>query len=397
MTSQAGRLRSSPRPTPGRVAAGRESSLDTGRSGESATADESDTIADPMSRPPRNRLSYRDVGVDIGRGRDLVARIRGIADNTPRAGVVAGLGGFGALFEPPLHHYRDPVLVSGADGVGTKIKLAIARNRHDTIGIDLVAMCVNDIVTHGAEPMFFLDYFATGRLDVDVAERVVAGIGRGCTLAGAALVGGETAEMPGMYADGDYDLAGFCVGIAERGALLGDARVVCGDRIVAIASSGPHANGYSLIRGIVEASGEDLDRTWGGMRLVDALLAPTRIYAASVLPLTRDGGVHAIAHVTGGGIVENLPRVLPSGTRAVIDASSWSRPAIFEWIQDTGGVAEDEMWRTFNCGVGMLLVTARDATRTLVGTLEANGEHAWVAGRVEAGGDGDAAPEVRFE
>ena len=350
-----------------------------------------------MSRPPRKRPSYRDAGVDVDRGRDLLARIRGIADNTPRAGVLAGLGGFGALFEPPLHRYRDPVLVSGTDGVGTKIKLAIARNRHDTIGIDLVAMCVNDIVTHGAEPMFFLDYLATGRLDVDVAERVVAGIGQGCALAGAALVGGETAEMPGMYADGDYDLAGFCVGIAERGALLDGARVACGDRIVAIASSGPHANGYSLIRSIVEASGEDLDRTWGGMRLVDALLAPTRIYAASVLPLTRGCGVHAIAHVTGGGIVENLPRVLPPGTRAVIDASSWSRPAVFEWIRDVGGVAEDEMWRTFNCGAGMLLVTARDAARALVGALEANGEHAWVAGRIDAGEDGDAAPEVRFE
>ena len=347
-----------------------------------------------MSRSSRKPLSYRDAGVDIDRGRDLVARIRGIADNTPREGVLAGLGGFGALFEPPLHRYRDPVLVSGTDGVGTKIKLAIAQDRHDTIGIDLVAMCVNDVVTHGAEPMFFLDYLAIGRLDVDVAERVVAGIGRGCALAGTALVGGETAEMPGMYADGAYDLAGFCVGIAERGALVDGARVTPGDRIVAIASSGPHANGYSLIRGIVDASGEDLDREWGGTRLVDALLAPTRIYAASVLPLIHGGDVHAIAHVTGGGIVENLPRVLPPGTCAVIDASSWRRPAVFDWIQDTGGVADDEMWRTFNCGVGMLLVTARGTARALVGALEANGERAWVAGRIEEGED---APEVRFE
>ena len=266
-----------------------------------------------MSHSPHNRLSYRDAGVDIDRGHDLVARIRAIADRTPREGVIAGLGGFGALFEPPFERYRQPVLVSGTDGVGTKIKLAIAHDRHDTIGIDLVAMCVNDIVAQGAEPMFFLDYFATGRLDVDVAERVVAGIARGCALAGAALVGGETAEMPGMYADGDYDLAGFCVGIVERSAIIDGARVAPGDRVVAIASSGPHSNGYSLIRSVLDASGEDLDRNVAGTRLVDALLAPTRIYAPSVLPLTRDGEVHAIAHVTGGGIVENLPRVLPAG------------------------------------------------------------------------------------
>lgn len=347
-----------------------------------------------MNRSPRNRLSYRDAGVDIDRGRDLVARIRGIADNTPREGVIAGLGGFGALFEPPLHRYRDPLLVSGTDGVGTKIRLAIAHDRHDTIGIDLVAMCVNDIVTLGAEPMFFLDYFATGRLDVGVAERVAAGIGRGCTLAGTALVGGETAEMPGMYADGDYDLAGFCVGIVERDSIIDGARVAPGDEVVAIASSGPHSNGYSLIRSVLDASGEDLDRDVGGTRLVDALLAPTRIYAASVLPLAHSGDVHAIAHVTGGGIVENLPRVLPRGTRAMVDTSSWRRPAVFEWIRDAGGIAEEEMWRTFNCGVGLLLVAARGAAGAVVGALEANGERAWVAGRIEGGED---APEVRIE
>ena len=347
-----------------------------------------------MDRSSRKSLSYRDAGVDIARGHDLVARIRAIADGTPRAGVIAGLGGFGALFEPPLHRYRHPVLVSGTDGVGTKIKLAIAHGRHDTIGIDLVAMCVNDIVTLGAEPMFFLDYFATGRLDLGVAERVVAGIGRGCALAGTALVGGETAEMPGMYGDGDYDLAGFCVGIVDRDAVVDGTRVAPGDEVVAIGSSGPHSNGYSLIRRILEANGEDLDRDVAGMRLVDALLAPTRIYATSVLPLTRDGAVRAIAHVTGGGIVENLPRVLPRGTRAVVDSSSWRRPAIFEWIRDAGEIAEDEMWRTFNCGVGMLLVTARGAAGALVGALEANGEHAWVAGRIEVGED---APEVRIE
>ena len=349
-----------------------------------------------MSRRTRNSLSYRDAGVDIARGHELVARIRAIADDTPRAGVIAGLGGFGALFEPPFARYRHPVLVSGTDGVGTKILLAIAHDRHDTVGIDLVAMCVNDILTLGAEPLFFLDYLATGRLDVGVAERVVAGIGQGCSLAGAALVGGETAEMPGMYGHGDYDLAGFCVGIVERDAIIDGARVAPGDDVVAIASSGPHSNGYSLIRRILDTSGEDPDRDLAGERLVDTLLAPTRIYAASVLALTRDGDghVHAIAHVTGGGIGENLARVLPRGTRAVVDATSWRRPPVFEWIQDTGGIADDEMWRTFNCGVGMLLVVARGAAGSLVGALEANGEHAWVAGRIEAGED---APEVRIE
>ena len=347
-----------------------------------------------MNRSPRSRLSYRDAGVDVDRANDLVARIRAIADRTPRGGVLAGLGGFGALFELPLHRYRAPVLVSGADGVGTKLKLAAAMDAHDTIGIDLVAMCVNDVLVYGAEPLFFLDYFATGRLDADVAERVVAGIGRGCELAGAALVGGETAEMPGMYAAGDYDLAGFCVGIVERDAILDGSRVGPGDRIVAIGSSGPHSNGYSLIRKILDAGGGDLDRTVGGTRLGDALIAPTRIYAASVLPLARGGSVHAIAHVTGGGIVENLPRVLPPGTCAAIDASSWRRPAVFDWIRDAGGIAEAEMWRTFNCGVGMLLVTARDAAGAVADALEASGERAWVAGGIEAG---EGAPAVVIE
>ena len=359
-----------------------------------SAAAESDTITGAMSGSPRNGSSYRSAGVDIDRGHRLVARIRGIADKTPREGVIAGPGGFGALFEPPLHRYRRPVLVSGADGVGTKLKLAIAEGRHDTIGIDLVAMSVNDVVTHGAEPLFFLDYFATGRLDVDVAERVLAGIGRGCALAGAALVGGETAEMPGMYAGGDYDLAGFCVGIVERDAVIDGSRAAPGDRVVAVGSSGPHANGYSLIRKVLDAGGGDLDGMVGGVRLGDALLAPTRIYAASVLPLARNGGVHAIAHVTGGGIVENLPRVLPPGTRAVIDASSWRRPAVFEWIRDAGGIAETEMWRTFNCGAGMLLVTARDVAAETVAALAKSGERAWVAGEIVPG---EEAPGVVIE
>ena len=351
-------------------------------------------MADTTNRTTHDDLRYRDAGVDIDRGNALVARIRGIAERTPREGVVAGLGGFGALFRPPLHRYRDPVLVSGTDGVGTKLKLAIAAKRHDTIGIDLVAMCVNDIITHGAEPLFFLDYFATGRLDVDIAEQVVTGIGRGCESAGTALVGGETAEMPGMYAEGEYDLAGFCVGIVEREAILDGTRVRSGNRIVAIASSGPHSNGYSLIRKVLESSGENVYRRLDRCRLIDALLAPTRIYAAAVLPLVRENDVHAIAHITGGGIVENLPRVLPVGTRAVIDTSSWRWPRVFEWIRDAGCIAGDEMWRTFNCGVGMLLVVAEDEAEYLVERLEAGGERAWIAGRIE---DGDGTPEVTFE
>ena len=347
-----------------------------------------------MSRSRRNVLSYRDAGVDIDRGTELVARIGRLAGRTPREGVIAGVGGFGALFAPPFHRYRNPVLVTSTDGVGTKLMLAIAQDRHDTVGIDLVAMCVNDIVTLGAEPMFFLDYLATGRLDVDIAERVVAGIANGCALAGTALVGGETAEMPGMYGSGDYDLAGFCVGVVERAAIVDGARVTSGDEVVALASSGPHSNGYSLIRKLLDASGDDLERIVGEARLVDALLAPTRIYASSVLPLARAGDVHAIAHITGGGIVGNLPRVLPRGTRAVVDTSSWRRPAVFDWIQETGEIADDEMWRTFNCGVGMLLVVASGGARTLVTELDARGEHAWVAGRIEKC---EERPEVRLE
>ena len=255
-------------------------------------------------------------------------------------------------------------------------------------------MCVNDVITCGAEPMFFLDYLATGRLDVGVAERVVAGIGRGCALAGAALVGGETAEMPGMYADGDYDLAGFCVGIVERAGVVDGSLVTPGDRIVAVASSGPHSNGYSLIRRVLDSSGASLDTSVGGTRLGDALLAPTRIYASSVLPLIRGGDVHAVAHVTGGGVVENLPRVLPPGTHAVIDLSSWQRPEVFDWLEDAGGIAGDEMWRTFNCGAGMLLVTSHGTAPALVDALHGSGERAWVAGRI---GKSDDAPYVAFE
>jgi phosphoribosylformylglycinamidine cyclo-ligase len=285
------------------------------------------------------------------------------------------------------------VLVSGTDGVGTKLKLALQLGRHDTVGIDLVAMCANDILVAGAEPLYFLDYFATGRLDVDVAAVVVAGIARGCELAGCALTGGETAEMPGMYAEGDYDLAGFCVGIAEKDELLRPDQVMPGDILIALASSGPHSNGYSLIRKIVEVARTDLDAQLEGIGLGERLMAPTRIYVRPVLDLTKQVRVRAMAHITGGGLPENLPRVLPKGTEAVVDLSSWELPVVFDWLQRTGGVTGDEMLRTFNCGVGMVIcLDAADADRAL-DLLAQRGERAWVIGRVEAAA---GAPGVRF-
>ncbi|MCU0936091.1 MAG: phosphoribosylformylglycinamidine cyclo-ligase, partial [Gammaproteobacteria bacterium] len=285
-------------------------------------------------------LTYRDAGVDIDRGNSLVERIKPIAGATRRSGVLQGLGGFGALFELPLDRYRNPVLVSGTDGVGTKLKLAIATGRHEGVGVDLVAMSANDIVVQGAEPLFFLDYYATGRLDLEVATRGIAGIGRGCELAGMALVGGETAEMPGMYAEGDYDLAGFAVGIVERDAIIDGRRVEPGDVILGLASSGPHSNGYSLIRRVVEVSGADLGQDLQGQPLAERLLAPTRIYVKPLLEAIRQADVRALAHITGGGITENLPRVLPPGTRAAIRRHAWPRPPVFEWLQAQGRISE---------------------------------------------------------
>ncbi len=291
--------------------------------------------------------------MDIDAGNRLVDRIKPHAKRTQRPGVLGGLGGFGALFELPLDRYRQPILVSGTDGVGTKLKLALELNRHDTIGIDLVAMCVNDVLVVGAEPLFFLDYYATGKLDVDVAADVIKGIADGCEQAGAALVGGETAEMPGMYQDGDYDLAGFCVGVVEKAKIIDGSRIQPGDALLALASSGPHSNGYSLIRKILAVNDAKLDQPLAdGRPLGEALLAPTRIYVKPVLKLLEALEVKAIAHITGGGLTENLPRVLPTGVKAIINPHSWQRPAIFHWLQQQGGVIETEMWRTFNCGVG---------------------------------------------
>ena len=326
--------------------------------------------------------SYREAGVDIAAGDALVERIKPVAAATMRPGVMGGLGGFGALFDLRAAGFTDPVLVSTTDGVGTKLKIAIESGRHDTVGIDLVAMCVNDLVVQGAEPLVFLDYFATGSLDVEQAARVVAGIGRGCELAGCALVGGETAEMPGLYAGGDYDLAGFAVGAAERGALL-PAGVAAGQAVLGLASSGLHSNGFSLVRRIVADAGwADPAPFEPGKTLAEALLEPTRIYVKAVLALHRAGLLRAAAHITGGGLPGNLPRVLPAGARAVLDAASWPRPPVMAWLAERGGVAPDEMLRVFNCGIGMALVVADAAAATAL--LQSHGETVYAIGRIEA-------------
>jgi len=333
---------------------------------------------------PELTSSYRDAGVDIDAGNRLVERIKPLAAATARAGALGGLGGFGALFDPAAAGFRRPVLVAATDGVGTKLELAARLARHDTIGIDLVAMCANDILVQGAEPLLFLDYFATGRLDVDVAEAVIRGIARGCEQAGAALVGGETAEMPGMYAEGSYDLAGFCVGAVEAEAIIDGRTVTAGDAVIGIASSGLHSNGYSLVRHVLARSGTALDAPFDGRTLGAALLEPTRIYVRPVLALLRRIAVRAIAHITGGGLVENLPRVLPAGTAARLDPAAWPRPALFDWLARSGGVPEAEMQRTFNLGIGLVLVVAHtDADATLAALAEA-GERAWVIGVIEA-------------
>ena len=333
-------------------------------------------------------LDYRSAGVDIAAGNALVERIKPVAARTRIPGVLAGLGGFGSLFELPVGRYREPVLVAGTDGVGTKLKLAIETGKHAGVGIDLVAMCVNDIIVQGAEPLFFLDYYATGRLDVEVAAAVIEGIGKGCELAGCALVGGETAEMPGMYAAGDYDLAGFCVGVVEKAAILDGSQVRVGDRLIGLASSGPHSNGYSLIRKILErAGGLDTTHLPDGSSLPESLMAPTRIYVKTLLNLMRRVPVHALAHITGGGITENLPRVLPRGMAADIDLGAWQRPAVFEWLKEQGQVAVGEMLKTFNCGIGMIVCVAPADESNTLELLRAAGEQAWTLGEITAGSD----------
>lgn len=336
-----------------------------------------------MNDSSNRTLSYKDAGVDIDAGNRLVERIKAVASKTRRPEVMAGLGGFGALFELPKG-YREPVLVSGTDGVGTKLRLAMSLKKHDTIGIDLVAMCVNDLIVGGAEPLFFLDYYATGKLDVDIATAVVSGIGKGCELSGCSLVGGETAEMPGMYEGEDYDLAGFCVGIVEKSQIIDGSRVAAGDALLGLAASGPHSNGYSLIRKILELARADLDTPLGNTSLGDALMEPTRIYVNSVLKLIRQVPVNALAHITGGGLLENIPRVMPAHTQAVINRQAWQMPPVFQWLQDTGNVDQTEMLRTFNCGIGMVVCVPEAHEAEATELLSAAGETVYRLGQIEA-------------
>ncbi len=332
-------------------------------------------------------LSYRDAGVDIDAGDSLVERIKPHARRTMRPEVLAGIGGFGALMELPKN-YQEPVLISGTDGVGTKLKLAFQLNKHDTIGQDLVAMSVNDILVQGAEPLFFLDYFACGHLDVDVGEQVVSGIATGCELSGCALIGGETAEMPGMYPAGEYDLAGFAVGVAEKSRIITGRTIKPGDAVLGLASSGPHSNGYSLIRKIVEVSGADLSSDFHGKTLGETLLTPTRIYVKPLLALMKETTVKGMAHITGGGITGNVPRVLPEDCTAVIDAKSWTWPAVFQWLQQQGNVALAEMHRTFNCGIGMVVVVDAADADAAMAFLTAQGEKVYHLGEIRARAEG---------
>jgi phosphoribosylformylglycinamidine cyclo-ligase len=342
----------------------------------------------------RQSLSYKDAGVDIDAGNALIDRIKHVAKRTRRPEVMAGLGGFGALCELPTG-YKEPVLVSGTDGVGTKLRLAMDLGIHDTIGIDLVAMCVNDLIVGGAEPLFFLDYYATGKLNIDTAAAVVEGIGVGCELSGCSLVGGETAEMPGMYEGEDYDLAGFCVGVAEKSELIDGSKVKAGDSLIALASSGPHSNGYSLIRKIIEVSNADLQTPLGDTTLAKALMAPTQIYVKSILALMKQVPIHALSHITGGGLLENIPRVLPDNAKAVIDLNSWELPPVFQWLQEMGNVNAVEMYRTFNCGTGMIICVDKDNTEQAINALNELGEKAWLVGHIAECGANDEQVELQ--
>src|SRR5271154_3295045 len=323
----------------------------------------------------RAPVTYRDAGVDIDAGDELVERIKPHVKRSMRPEVLGGIGGFGALVEVPLDRYRKPVLVSGTDGVGTKLRLAIDTGRHDGVGIDLVAMCVNDVIVQGAEPLFFLDYFASGKLDVDVGERVIAGIVEGCVQAGCALVGGETAEMPGMYHGADYDLAGFCVGVVEKDAIIDGSKTRAGDAVLGLPSSGPHSNGFSLIRKILQLCDADIHADLQGRSLIDRLMAPTRIYVKPLLKLIAEVPVHGLSHITGGGLLDNIPRVVPDGVEVVLERRSWPREAVFDWLQQQGKIAETEMYRVFNCGIGMTVhVAANDAQRAIKVLREAGQE-----------------------
>ena len=339
-------------------------------------------MSNPKNSNPSS-LSYKDAGVDIDAGDAFIDVIKPVAKRTLREGCLSGLGGFGALFEVPKR-YKEPVLVSGTDGVGTKLKLAFDLNKHDTIGIDLVAMCVNDVIVQGAEPLFFLDYFATGKLTTETAAAVVSGIGEGCVRSNAALIGGETAEMPGMYQDGEYDLAGFCVGAVEKSKIIDGSKVSAGDRLIGLASSGAHSNGYSLIRKVIDTVKAPLDTDLDGKSLADSVLEPTRIYVKPILELLQSIDVHALAHITGGGIPGNLVRVLPENCQAIVNESAWQWPTLFNWLQQQGNIARDEMYRTFNCGVGMIIVVPADAVATAIEQLNRAGEQAFELGTIVA-------------
>ena len=333
----------------------------------------------------RAPVTYLDAGVDIDAGDELVERIKPKVKRSMRPEVLGGIGGFGALVEVPLDRYRKPVLVSGTDGVGTKLRLAIDTRRHDGVGIDLVAMCVNDVVVQGAEPLYFLDYYASGKLDVEVGERVIAGIVEGCVQAGCALVGGETAEMPGMYHGADYDLAGFCVGVVEKDAIIDGTKTRAGDVVLGLPSSGPHSNGFSLIRKILQVSAADLKTNLDGASLIDRLMTPTRIYVKPLLKLMSELAPHGLSHITGGGLVDNIPRVLPEGLEVVLERSAWQRNPVFEWLQRQGKVADAEMYRVFNCGIGMTVhMAAADAQRA-IDVLRDAGQEALVIGEVRTG------------
>jgi len=328
-------------------------------------------------------LNYRDAGVNIDAGNELIEKIKPLTAKTRRPEVLSGLGGFGALFELPLNKYKQPVLVSGTDGVGTKLKLALELNKHDTIGIDLVAMCVNDIIVTGAEPLFFLDYYATGKLDIETAASVISGIAKGCEISGAALTGGETAEMPGMYSGDDYDVAGFCVGIVEKEQIIDGSNTQAGDVLIGLASSGPHSNGYSLIRKTLDHVNADLNQKIGPSTLGETLLEPTRIYVKSLLALKDEVTINALAHITGGGLLENIPRVLPDYSNAVIDKNSWQIPEVFQWLQENGNIETTEMYRTYNCGIGMVICVAKEEASKALNKLEALGETAYIIGNIE--------------
>lgn len=340
-----------------------------------------------MSSKPS--LSYKDAGVDIAAGNELVERIKPAIKSTHREGCVGSIGGFGGLFELPLDRYKKPLLVSGTDGVGTKLKLAIELEEYDGIGIDLVAMCANDIAVMGAEALFFLDYYATGKLSLEVATQVITGIAEGCKLAGCALIGGETAEMPGIYDQDDFDLAGFCVGIVDKDNMIDGSNVAAGDTLIAIASSGPHSNGYSLIRNIIKHVNADLSSPCGNTTLAKALIAPTTIYTKQILALADSIDISAIAHITGGGLLENIPRVLPKHTQANLDINSWELPPVFQWLQESGNVIDEEMYRTFNCGVGMVLSIKSEDTNIALEKLQELGERAWVIGSISESSESD--------